>query len=1046
MKSKCLFLLFVFMVNSALCFAQSTLYPQHFDLASVTLLDGPLKVAQDDNARLLLKYDADRLMTPFVRQAGLSFGRYANWQVLHPSFMNWGLSNWSLEGHVGGHYLSALSLAYAAVKDEDLKSQLKSRLDYCVGILKDCQNAFSEDTRGMKGFIGGQPCNQVWTGLYARDLAPFRQYGGWVPFYCEHKVLAGLRDAWVYAGSDDARDCFEKLADWSVNVVSNLSDDEMQSVLGWEHGGMNEVLADAYHLLGDSRYLTAARRYSHKYEIDGMKAIPYNQHFLDNQHANTQVPKYIGFNRIWEVEPQKNPDYRAAAINFWEDVVAHRTTCIGGNSTSEHFFDPSNGDRYLNDLDGPESCNSNNMLKLSENLFDDSHDARYVDFYENVMYNHILSTRDPKTGGYVYFTTLRPQGYRIYSQVNQAMWCCVGTGMENHSKYGHFVYTHDAEKTLYVNLFVPSELDNGIFGLRQETSFPYSESAKLIITRSGTYTIAVRHPSWAGKEYQVKINGVETAVSTVVEGVASYVFFSRTWQEGDVLEVHLPMSLRYEECPGQKDYVAFKYGPILLAAKATAESIEEAQETGLKYEALQNEYAGEGRMDHAPGSRATAKDLSASPLLIDSDREQMMRRISADDETPAEHLRFSINAYSEQSKGDWSTLTLEPFFDIHHARYICYWYSATKETYDQSDWGRADAERAALNERTLDFVAPGEQQSEAGHQYLYSNDSSTGVYNGELYRDAKANGFIQYTLANSEGLTEGLSIMLRLTTADKGRQGFVSIDGARLADITVESSHKGQDSKGFYNLEILIPSELMLNPDGMPKSEITFRLTASATSLIPGLYYVRLLKDYTDNTYVFRARDWITGDAARVSQSSISYDDEENTITVHARGQNNVALSIDWQHLDYEINASQKYLIIKGSNLSLSSGANYLWWLNGVNKASQIAPTFVRKAADGEVIIAWNMAQSTLDGNNIGERFSVTKGATIFGLTSTTGVSVISNIGFYESVSAFEQLTSVRWPKRKTSTARIYGLDGRERSFFLRGINMLDGVKYLKKN
>ena len=1011
--------------------AQSELYPQHFDLEEVTLLDSPLKTAMDGNAQLLLQYDADRLLTPFIRQAGLltrSGSKYVGWERLHPSFTNWGLSDWSLEGHVGGHYLTALSLAYAAEKDETLRTQLKERLDYCIDILKDCQDAFAADTQGMKGFIGGQPINQIWTGLYAGDLTEFRKYGGWVPFYCQHKVLAGLRDAWIYADNQTALKLFQGLSDWSVNVISNLSDANMQTVLGWEHGGMNEVLADAFKLFGDMKYLTAAKRYSHQYEINGMQGNPYNQHFLDNQHANTQVPKYIGFERVWKqyVKSDDVSTYRTAAVNFWDDVVSHRTVCIGGNSTSEHFFDPANGQRYINDLDGPESCNSNNMLKLSEMLFDDDHNARYADFYESTMYNHILSTRDPATGGYVYFTTLRPQGYRIYSTVNESMWCCVGTGMENHSKYGHFIYTHEGS-TLYVNLFVASELNNETFGLRQETTFPYEAATKLTITRAGSYAIAVRHPAWVGNEYSLAVNG-QTVDHNAKKGTASYVTIERAWKVGDVITVSLPMSLRYEECPGLKDYIAFKYGPILLAANTGTDD-------------LVNEYGHEGRMDHAPGSRTSAKSLSSAPLLI-GERAAVLSRIQP---TDLGKLQFTIDAYSEQSKGEWTTLTLEPFYGIHHARYACYWYQATKETYDQSDMGRADAEAAALAARTLDFVATGEQQSEAGHHYAYSSDSSVGTYNGETYRDARANGYIQYSLSNPEGLTTGLAIMLRLTTADKGRMGYVTVDGTKIADITVAASYKGQDSKGFYNLELPIPEALMKNADGTAKAEITFRLTASATTLIPGLYYVRLVKDYDDHAYTFRATDWITGDPNRVAQSNISYDTDANTLTVQATGTNNVALMLDWQNCEYEIDAAQKYLIVKGSGLSRSSGASYLWWLNGVNNWSEVAPTTTKQATDGDAVIAWDMTKSGLAGNNTGDRFSVCQGKTIFGLTSTSGTSVIRHIGFYESLADFERATAITAVAASAPTHSIYGLDGRRRSHLQRGPQIVDGRTIIKK-
>ena len=580
MKIKALTLVSLLALAPVCAEAQSELYPQHFDLEEITITDPTFKDALDGNAKLLLKYDADRLMAPFIRQAGLhtkSGGKYYGWLNSHPSFTNWGLDNWSLEGHVGGHYLTALALAYAAEDDASLKTQLKDKLDYCLEILKDCQDAYANNTQGLKGFIGGQPINQVWTGLYANNLDAFRQYGGWVPFYCQHKVLAGLRDAWIYADSELARDLFRGLSDWTVNVVSNLSESDMQTVLGWEHGGVNETLADAYRLFGDAKYLTAAKKYSHQYELNGMQTL--NTTFLDGQHANTQVPKFIGFDRIYQ-EDHSLTAYRTAARNFWQDVATNRTVCIGGNSTNEHFFNVSQAARYINDIDGPESCNSNNMLKLSEDLFDDTHDARYADFYEQTMYNHILSTRDPKTGGYVYFTTLRPQGYRIYSQVNQGMWCCVGTGMENHSKYAHFAYTHSADnQRLYVNLFFASELNSENFVLKQETSYPFEQQTRITVGKAGSYIIAVRHPAWAGKDYSVSVNGEKLQLN-VKEGTASYVQVQYNWSVGDVITVDLPMSLRYEECPGLKEYVAFKYGPILLAARTTAASAAEARTTG----------------------------------------------------------------------------------------------------------------------------------------------------------------------------------------------------------------------------------------------------------------------------------------------------------------------------------------------------------------------------------------------------------------------------------------------------------------------------------
>ena len=782
--------------------AQSEIYPQHFDLEEVTLLNGPMKTMMETNDKLLLEYDADRLMTPFIRQAGLSkdaSSKYYGWEEKHPNFPNWGGdAGFDLSGHVGGHYVSALALAYAASHDANMKAQMKEKLDYCLNIMKDCQDAYKDDTQGLKGFIGGQPLNHIWTGLYAGDITQFRRSGGWVPFYCQHKVLAGLRDAYLYANSPLAKELFRGLSDWSVNVVSKLTDDQMQQVLGSEHGGMNETLVDAYKIFGDKKYLEAAKKYSHRQMIDGMKT--FNPTFLDGKHANTQVPKYIGFERAWQ-EDKSLTDYRNAVLNFWDDVAKNRTVCIGGNSISEHFQNHQNGHLYINNMEGPESCNSNNMLKLSEDLFDDTHDAKYADFYEATMWNHIMSTQDPQTGGYVYFTSLRPLSYRIYSQVNQGMWCCVGTGMENHSKYGHFIYTHSND-TLYVNLFTASELNNKKFGIRQETNFPYEAKSTFTITKSGKYTIAVRKPSWAS-----------------ADGKASYVCTTKNWKKGETFSVDLPMKLRYEECPDYKSYIAFKYGPILLGARTETEA------------QLPNEYGGEGRMDHSPGARSSAKPLSSAPLLI-GNRSEVLNNIQIKD---LSKLQFTLAS-------DKGNLPLEPFYSIQHSRYSCYFFQGTKEDYANSDMGKKDAEEQALQARTIDYVATGEQQSEAGHEVKFSPGSTSGSYRGENYRDAQNGEFIQYVIDN-KGLETELSLMLRFITSDRGRTANIFLDDEKIGDITIQPRMQGADEQGFFNVEYAIPEDLLIDPQtGNIKSQLTFRIVASPNTMCPGLYYLRLMK------------------------------------------------------------------------------------------------------------------------------------------------------------------------------------------------------------
>ena len=829
MKTKLFFYGLLTLATMQQANAQSELYPKHFDLEEVTLLDGPMKTAMDLNIQMLLQYDVDRLLTPYVRQSGLADTQdaaspYYQWLTKHPNFKNWGGdAGFDLSGHVGGHYLSALALAYAACHDAQMQKVLKERMDYMLKVMKDCQDQYDNNQEGLYGFIGGQPINDSWKALYQGDLSKIQKNWGWVPFYCQHKILAGLRDAYLYGNSKEAKEMFRKLSDWSANLIAKVDDQAFEGFLNCEHGGMNESLLDAYQLFGDAKYLAAAKKYTHKAILNGMQT--FNTSFLDGKHANTQVPKFIGMERIGEMDGAA-ANYITAAENFWKDVATNRTVCIGGNSVNEHFLAAANGNRYIDQPDGPESCNTNNMMKFSEMLFDRTSDAKYVDFFEQAMWNHILSTQDPKTGGYVYFTTLRPQGYRIYSEPNKGMWCCVGTGMENHSKYGHFIYTHDGKKTLYVNLFTPSKLVSKNFIVTQETQFPYSNTVTLTIGKSGRFTLALRHPAWAGSGYAVSVNG-SLIDATAKSGEASYVNIDRKWKKGDKVTITLPMELRYEECPNYSDYIAFKYGPILLGANTTNGS-----------EQLRNVYGGEGRMDHSPGVMGSQKNLMSAPLILGT-RSDVLGRIKTLDSSK---LKFTIDVSRPGVETyKWTTLTLQPFYQIHHDRYMCYWYQQTPENFAKSDMAQSEAAIEALKNRTIDFVAPGEQQSEAGHEYNYSSDSGKGSYNGESYRDAKAGGYVEFALFNKDAISDSLSVMCRFTTADHGRTATLTVDGTKIADITIPGRVRNSEN-GFYNIEFPIPAELTKDGKGKIKTSYKVRLSATGTTPNPGLYYLRLVK------------------------------------------------------------------------------------------------------------------------------------------------------------------------------------------------------------
>src|SRR5436190_12447988 len=301
--------------SSNLC-SQERLYPNEFALSDVKLLDCPFKHARDLNIKVILEYDVDRLLQPYLKEAGLpeKGTRYPNWA--------------GLDGHVGGHYLSAVGMNYAATKN----AECKRRMEYMIAELKGCQEANTKDHSGWGvGYVGAVPnSKKIWSTLQKGDFAAFRS--AWVPWYNVHKMYAGLRDAWAYTGNKDAKEIFLKFCDWAIAITASLSDEQMQSMLDTEHGGMNEIFADAYQMTGNEKYLVTAKRFSHRQLLDPMSEGKDN---LDNKHANTQVPKAIGFERIGEVS--NDAKYAKAGDFFWQTVTTNRTLAFGGNSRREFF-------------------------------------------------------------------------------------------------------------------------------------------------------------------------------------------------------------------------------------------------------------------------------------------------------------------------------------------------------------------------------------------------------------------------------------------------------------------------------------------------------------------------------------------------------------------------------------------------------------------------------------------------------------------------------------------------------------------------------------
>ncbi len=602
-----------------------------FPLASVRLLDGPFKQAEQTDLAYILSLDPDRLLAPFLTEAGLT--------PKAPIYGNWEADG--LGGHTAGHVLSALALMSASTDSQEAAR----RLDYMLSELKRCQDQRAD------GYLGGVPDGPaMWAEVEKGqiDAGNFSLNDKWVPWYNLHKLYAGLLDAYRYAGREEALAMLVKLADWAIDLTDGLSVAQMQDMLRAEHGGMNEVFADLYAITGEAKYLDMARRFSHQAILDPLLT---GEDQLTGLHANTQIPKVIGYERIGALAG--NEAWQRAARFFWERVALQRSVAFGGNSVREHFNPTDDFSRMLDDVQGPETCNTYNMLRLSKMLFLADVDTRYLDFYERGLYNHILSSQHPERGGFVYFTPIRPQHYRVYSQAQQCFWCCVGSGMENHAKYGELIYAQ-GEDELYINLFIPSELRWATRGLRlrQETTFPDQPSTQLLLDadRPQAFRMLIRIPGWlAEPEMQVRVNGV---ASGRVTPDGQFVAIERTWQKGDRVSIQLPMSTRLERLPDGSDYVAILHGPILLAAKTEAAAMDLL-------------LADDARMGHV--ADGPEHPMAEAPRLL-GPAERVLEQLKR---APTDKLAFKLDGgvYPETM----AEHNLIPFFRLHDGRYMIYW-------------------------------------------------------------------------------------------------------------------------------------------------------------------------------------------------------------------------------------------------------------------------------------------------------------------------------------------------------------------------------------
>jgi DUF1680 family protein len=741
-----------------------------FSLTDVKLLDGPFLRATKLDAIILLGYEPDRLLSKFYSEAGLKpkADHYSGWE------------NETIAGHSLGHYLSACSMMYQTTGD----SRFLDRVNYIVSELK-----YLQDKDG-RGYIGAFPNGKkiLETEIAKGDIRSqvFDLNGIWVPFYTEHKMMAGLRDAYRLCNNLTALEVEKRFADWLDTIVSPLNDEQIQIMLRCEHGGISETLADLYADTKDEKYLRISKIFYHKAILDPLKNAT---DILPGKHCNTNIPKLIALSKLYELTGDTS--YRKAAEFFWMTVVSHHSYVTGGNGNDE-YFGPADKLRNRLGEGTTETCNVYNMLKLSEHLFQWDASAQVADFYERALLNHILSSQNPETGKVTYNLSLEMGGFKDF-QDPFSFTCCVGSGMENHSKYGKNIFYHNNNE-LYVFQLIASVLtwkDKGII-LTQKTSFPEEQgsSFELKCEKPVRFALQIRYPSWAKNGIEIKVNGVSVRVASEP---GSFVPVERTWNTGDIVEVHIPFSLRLESMPDDSNRVAVMYGPLILAG------------------------------DLGPVKDSVSRDAMYVPVMMTNKRD------------PVEWIKpveGKPNTFITLNTGRPHDVELKPFYSTYDRRYSIYW-----DLFNEREWEDRKAEykteqerNQRLKESEIDFVQPGEMQPERNHNFK-GEKSSAYSYKERACRDSRG-GWFSFDLKTLPG--SNAAMVVDYWGGFPGAKTFdIFVNDKFIATENISNKKDGQ----FISVQYDIPEEYLKN-----RSKITVKFQAQTGNMAGPVFGVRTIR------------------------------------------------------------------------------------------------------------------------------------------------------------------------------------------------------------
>jgi len=767
-----------------------------FSLSDVRILSGDFKHIEELNHDYLLSLEPDKLLSWFRREAGLTskVSAYPFWE----SEDVWG--GGPLAGHIMGFYLSSMSMMYETTSDP----AIKKKLEYTVNGLKECQDA-QEDGYLLATINGRHIFLDVIEDNFKTNNPTIN--GVWEPVYIMNKIMLGLYNTYLACDIPMAKDVLVKMGYWfGYAVLDKLSHQQIQKLLVCEHGSINESFVDIYSITGDKKFLDWACALN---DEDMWIPASEKRDILNGWHANTQIPKFTGFERVYTYTGENK--YTDAARFFWQTVVDKHTWVIGGNSTGEHFFPTDEFEKRISSIGGPESCNSVNMMRLTEALYSNYGEMDKIDYYERVLYNHILANYDPHEGMCTYYTSMRPAHYRVYGTKFHSFWCCTGTGMEAPAKFAKMIYAYK-DNDLYVNIFIPSEVNWKEKGIRliQNTRFPDQDMVEFTVntTHEQSFSLNIRHPYWLqSKQLSVIVNGKPVGVKSKI---GEYATVNRAWKNGDRVQVQLTPSIRVEALRGSDKYAAILYGPIVMAAQIDNYGLNEDD-----YRIAKKTIAS----DEIPMLKAPAIFGDISKIIRDIKKEK------------GDVLKLTCS-----SKNASATFYLIPFSRIHFNRYAIYFpVYKTKKEYDRellAERSQTEQHDYIIN-NTVDRVMLKSPESEADH-HLDGVNMSCGEAHGLTWRHAENGGYIMYQMSVLPNRKQDLYLLF--IKHDSGSREFeVMIDGKTIT--TINHNAPRESSPLFYWETVPIPEDLIKN-----KNTITVKLQAKRKNIVGGLFDLRIVK------------------------------------------------------------------------------------------------------------------------------------------------------------------------------------------------------------